>query len=107
MLPPENALQGAGAPIAAPVEISEFDALLNKEFKARDPEKQSAVHAAVRTLAEQALQASAGLISADATRTISAIIAEIDRKLSEQVNLIMHHEDFKALEGPGGASIIW
>ncbi len=98
MLPPENALQGAGAPVAAPAEMNEFDALLNKEFKARDPEKQSAVHAAVRTLAEQAL-ASTSLISSDATRTISAIIAEIDRKLSEQVNLIMHHEDFKALEG--------
>jgi len=90
MLPPENALQGAGAPAAAPAEINEFDALLNKEFKARDPEKQSAVQAAVRTLAEQAL-ASTSLISSDATRTISAIIAEIDRKLSEQINLIMHH----------------
>jgi len=98
MLPPENAAQGAGAAAAAPAEMSEFDALLNKEFKARDPEKQSAVHAAVRTLAEQALS-SASLISTDATRTISAIIAEIDRKLSEQINLIMHHEDFKALEG--------
>jgi len=98
MLPPENAVQGAGASAAAPAEMNEFDALLNKEFKARDPEKQSAVHAAVRTLAEQALS-STSLISSDATRTISAIIAEIDRKLSEQVNLIMHHEDFKALEG--------
>src|SRR5271154_4597118 len=98
MLPPENAVQGAGAPAAATAETSEFDSLLNKEFKARDPEKQSAVHAAVRTLAEQALS-SASLISTDATKTISAIIAEIDRKLSEQINLIMHHEDFKALEG--------
>jgi len=33
------------------------------------------------------------------TRTISAMVAEIDRKLSEQINLIIHHEDFKALEG--------
>jgi type VI secretion system protein ImpC len=98
MIPPENAAQGAGAPVAATAELSEFDALLNKEFKARDPEKQSAVHAAVRTLAEQALS-STSLISSDATRTISSIIAEIDRKLSEQINLIMHHEDFKALEG--------
>jgi len=98
MLPPENAVQGAGAASAAPAEMNEFDALLNKEFKARDPEKQSAVHAAVRTLAEQALS-STSLISTDATKTISAIIAEIDRKLSEQINLIMHHEDFKALEG--------
>jgi len=98
MLPPENALQGAGAPAAAPVEISEFDALLNKEFKARDPEKQSAVQAAVRGLANMAL-ANTRLISTDTVRTISAFIAEIDRKLSEQINLIMHHEDFKALEG--------
>jgi type VI secretion system protein ImpC len=97
MLPPENAAQAAGAS-AAPAEMNEFDALLNKEFKARDPEKQSAVHAAVRTLAEQALSSST-LISSDATKTISAIIAEIDRKLSEQINQIMHHEDFKALEG--------
>jgi type VI secretion system protein ImpC len=98
MLPPENAAQGAGAAAAAPAEMNEFDALLNKEFKARDPEKQTAVHAAVRTLAEQALS-STSLISTDATKTISAIIAEIDRKLSEQINLIMHNEDFKALEG--------
>ncbi|HXR06829.1 MAG TPA: type VI secretion system contractile sheath large subunit [Candidatus Acidoferrum sp.] len=80
------------------MEISEFDALLNKEFKARDPEKQSAVQAAVRGLANMAL-ANTRLISTDTVRTISAFIAEIDRKLSEQINLIMHHEDFKALEG--------
>ena len=96
MLPPETAAQGAAA--AAPAEINEFDSLLNKEFKARDPQKQTAVQTAVRTLAQQAL-ASTKLISPDVTKTISAIIAEIDRKLSEQINLIMHHEDFKALEG--------
>jgi hypothetical protein len=27
------------------------------------------------------------------------MIAELDRKLSEQVNLILHHEDFQQLEG--------
>jgi type VI secretion system protein ImpC len=52
----------------------------------------------VRTLAQQALS-STQLISADVNKTISAMIAEIDKKLSEQINLIMHHEDFKALEG--------
>jgi len=96
MLPPETAAQGATA--AAPAEVSEFDSLLNKEFRARDVEKQTAVQGAVRTLAEMALRSST-LVSADVTRTISGIIAEIDRKLSEQINLIMHHEDFKALEG--------
>src|SRR5437868_10717648 len=96
MLPPETLAQGA-AP-AAPAEVSEFESLLNKEFKARDTLKQTAVQNAIRTLAQQPL-ASTQLISADVTRTVSAMIAEIDRKLSEQINRIMHHEDFKALEG--------
>ena len=51
-----------------------------------------------RALAEQAL-ASTQLITKDAVSTIEAIVAEIDRKLSEQINLIIHNEDFKALEG--------
>ena len=80
------------------MEASEFESLLNKEFKARDVQKKSAVQNAVRTLAEQALGATK-LISSDAIKSISALIAEIDKKLSEQINLIMHHEDFKALEG--------
>jgi type VI secretion system protein ImpC len=97
MLPPESAAQAA-SPSPATAEVNEFEALLNKEFKARDTQKQSAVQTAVRTLAQQAL-GSTKLISSDVTKTISAIIAEIDRKLTEQINLIMHHEDFKSLEG--------
>jgi len=83
---------------AAPAQISEFDALLGKELKIRDTQKQSAVQMAVRTLSQQAL-ASSQVISSDVVKTISAIIAEIDRKLSEQINKIMHHDDFKTLEG--------
>ncbi|MGD6305470.1 type VI secretion system contractile sheath large subunit, partial [Xanthomonas citri pv. citri] len=30
---------------------------------------------------------------------MQAIIAEIDRKLSEQINLIIHHTEFQQLEG--------
>jgi len=97
MMPPETAEQQRAA-AAAPEQINEFESLLNKEFRARDTQKQSAVQTAVRTLAEQALGATQ-LISGDVTRTISAMIAELDKKLSEQINLIIHHEDFKALEG--------
>ncbi len=96
MMPPETVEQRA--PAAAPEQLNEFESLLNKEFRARDTQKQTAVQTAVRTLAETAL-ASTQLISSDAPRTISAMIAELDKKLSEQINLIMHHEDFKALEG--------
>lgn len=96
MAEPTEQLQAQ--PAAATAELSEFDALLNKEFKPKTDEAKSAVKIAVQTLAEQALLAST-LISDNAIKTIEAIIAEIDRKLSEQVNLILHHEDFKALEG--------
>jgi len=94
-----DAQQQAGASPAAGAEVSEFESLLNKEFKVKaDTEKQSVVKAAVQTLAAQAISASA-LISDDAIKTIEAIIAEIDKKLSEQVNAIIHHDDFKSLEG--------
>jgi len=96
MMPPEALEQRAGA--AAPEQLNEFESLLNKEFRARDTQKQSAVQTAVRALAEQALGATQ-LISGDVTKTISGMIAELDKKLSEQINLIIHHEDFKALEG--------
>jgi type VI secretion system protein ImpC len=88
----------APVPEVQTAELTEFEALLNKEFKPKTSQAQEAIQTAVRTLAEQALQG-AQLISPDVLRTVEAMIAEIDRKLSEQINLIMHHEDFKALEG--------
>jgi len=79
------------------IEASEFEKLLKKEFKPKTDHAKEAINSAVRTLAEQAL-ADTALISEDSVRTVESIIAEIDRKLSEQINLIMHHEDFQALE---------
>ena len=73
-------------------------ALLNKEFKPKTDQARDAVEAAVQTLAQQAL-ASVTTISNDAYQTVQAIIAEIDRKLSEQVNLVIHHAEFQKLEG--------
>src|SRR2546426_12832344 len=85
-------------PAAATAEVTEFESLLNKEFKPKTDEAKSAVKQAVQTLAQQALSAST-LISDNAIKTIESIIAEIDRKLTEQVNLVLHHQDFKSLEG--------
>ena len=80
------------------VEGTEFSQLLQKEFKPKTEEAKSAVEIAVRTLASQAL-AQTKLIGADVMKSIEAMIAEIDRKLTEQVNLILHHADFQKLEG--------
>lgn len=81
-----------------PMEMSEFESLLQKEFKPKTDRAHEAVQAAVQTLAAQALEQTA-LISGDAVRTIESIVAEIDKKLTEQINLIIHHQDFQQLEG--------
>ena len=82
----------------ATAEAGEFASLLNKEFKPKTDQARDAVVQAVRTLAEQAL-VNTQIISADAYQTIESIIAQLDLKLSEQVNAIMHHPDFQQLEG--------
>ncbi len=92
--------QLAGAHPAAVTEesgLGDFAALLNREFKPKSDKARDAVQIAVQTLAEQAL-ASTTLISSDALRSISAIIAQIDAKLTEQINPILHSEDFQQLE---------
>ncbi len=83
--------------LGATQEFNEFAALLEKEFKPKSDRARDAVETAVQTLAQQAL-VDATLISDDALRTIEAMIAAIDAKLTEQVNLILHHEDFQGLE---------
>ena len=92
------ATESEASPVAATEEINEFESLLNREFKPKSDTAREAVQTAVRTLAEHALAGTA-LISKDAVSSIEAIIAELDRKLSEQVSLIIHNEDFKNLEG--------
>jgi type VI secretion system protein ImpC len=79
-------------------EVGDFDSLLKKEFRPKTDEAKEAVERAVRTLAEQALSQTK-LISADVVKSIEAIIAQLDKKLTEQINLILHHEDFQKLEG--------
>src|SRR5947207_15064535 len=90
-------LQSAQAD-ALTLEGNELSTLLQKEFKPKTDEAKGAVEQAVRTLAEQALSQTK-LISTDVVKSIEAIIAELDLKLSEQINVIMHHADFQKLEG--------
>jgi len=86
--------QGAQAAVQ---EADQFAALLQKEFKPKTDRARSEVENAVRTLAEQALRETT-VVSDDVIGTIKAIIAEIDKKLSDQVNVILHHERFQQVE---------
>ncbi|BAN98239.1 hypothetical protein E05_34730 [Plautia stali symbiont] len=76
---------------------NELSALLNKEFRPTSDQAREAVESAVKTLAQQALENTV-TISNDTYRTIQALIAEIDDKLSQQINQIIHHEEFQQLE---------
>jgi type VI secretion system protein ImpC len=91
-----NAAQAAGAPATA--EMTEFESLLKKEFKPKSDHAKAAIQSAVQTLAEQALAGTAR-ISNDTIKTIESMIAEIDRRLTQQINAIIHHADFQQLEG--------
>lgn len=87
-----------GAPSGAALEADQLGALLQKEFKPKTDRARSEVETAVRTLAEQALRETA-VVSDDVIGTIKAIIAEIDKKLTDQVNVILHNERFQQVEG--------
>jgi len=91
-----EAQKDQAAPAAA-TETDQFAALLQKEFKPKTDRARAEVENAVRTLAEQALREST-VVSDDVIGTVKAIIAEIDKKLSDQVNLILHNERFQQVE---------
>ena len=80
------------------MEASDFSSLLEKEFRPKSDRAKEAVSEAIQTMAEQAL-AGVPLISDDAVKTIESMIAALDQKLTEQVNLLLHHDDFQKIEG--------
>ena len=93
----EAVQQGATTEPAATVETNDFTMLLNKEFKPNTDAKQARIEQAVKTLAQQALE-DASVIGEDVYLTVDALKAAIDRKLTEQINAIIHHAEFQTLE---------
>src|SRR5690349_23687148 len=86
-----------GVPSGIAVEADQFAELLQKQFRPKTDGARAEVERAVRTLAEQALRESA-VVSDDVVGTIKAIIAEIDKQLTDQVNVILHNERFQQVE---------
>jgi len=76
---------------------NDFASLLRQEFKPKTDKARDAIEGAVRTLAEQALQ-DAALVSGDVLATIEGLIAQLDAKLSEQINHVLHHPEFQSVE---------
>jgi type VI secretion system protein ImpC len=93
----ETTLNPASALEGIEFQGGEFASLLNKEFRPKSDDAKSAVEQAVLTLAQQAL-VNTTLISSDVMVSIEAMIAELDKRLSTQVNAILHHADFQQVE---------
>ena len=94
----EQLAEAGAAAEAKTLDAGDFASLLSKEFKPKSERAKEEVETAVRTLAEQVLSR-ADVVSDDVSQTIKAYIAEIDRKLSEQLNHVMHSAEFQQLEG--------
>ena len=78
------------------VTIDNLESLLESAFRPHSDEAKLAVRVEVATLAEQ-LVTTAMTTSDDAIKTNEALVAEIDHKLSEQINKILHHDTFRTL----------
>ncbi len=62
-----------------------------------EPSAEPLATAALRELARAAPRY-ARFIGTDPRRSIAAIVAEIDRQLAEQINLVLHHPEFQQIE---------
>ena len=89
--------QEAAVAEAEAVAVDDFAALLRKEFKPNNDARGQRIEQAVKTLAQQAL-ADTQIVGDDVFTTVDAMKAAIDRKLTEQINHIIHHPDFQKLE---------
>ena len=78
-------------------EPDEFAALLKQSFKPRNERAASEVESAVATLVTTAL-ADTTLLKDDVLDTLEAMIAAIDKQLSDQVNEILHAPEFQQIE---------
>src|SRR5215475_4369740 len=78
-------------------EADEFSALLKQTFKPRTERAATEIENAVSTLVEQAL-ADTSLVKTDVIDTIEEMIAQLDRKLSAQMNEILHAPEFQQIE---------
>jgi type VI secretion system protein ImpC len=79
------------------IEVTEIYALFEREVGLRPEHERKDYQEALQVLALQAL-ANPIFVGRDVVKSIEAIIAELDRTLSQQINLIMHQPEFRRLE---------
>ena len=94
---PEQEAQSASTPAPALAEADDFSTLLKQKFKPRNKVAEDEVNNAVETLIATALADSA-IVKEDVLDTIEEMIAALDRKLTAQMNEILHAPEYQKLE---------
>jgi len=90
----ETQAPASGEPLT---ELDEFSDILRQTIKPRSDVAAKEVDNAVVALVREAMNDQT-VIADDVIDTIDAILGKIDKKLSSQMNEILHHEEFQKLE---------
>lgn len=78
-------------------ELSEFADILNQTIKPRSDSVAQEVDSAIVSMVREALDDQT-VVTEDVIDTVDAILAKLDKKLSDQMNAILHNEAFQTLE---------
>ncbi len=77
--------------------LSEFSDILKQTIKPRSEVAAKEVDNAVVALVREAMNDQT-LVAEDVIDTVDAMLAKLDKKLSDQMNAVLHHEEFQAIE---------
>ncbi|EBA05586.1 type VI secretion system contractile sheath large subunit [Sagittula stellata] len=90
--------EGAGGAVAESVnELAEFSDILKQTIKPRTDVAEREVDNALVALVREALDDQT-IIEDDVIDTLDAMLAKLDKKLSDQMNAILHQEEFQHFE---------
>lgn len=78
-------------------ELDQFSEMLRQTIKPRTKEASDEVDNAISALVKQVM-GDQELVSDDVLETVHATIASLDKKLSDQMNAILHHPEFQKIE---------
>jgi type VI secretion system protein ImpC len=85
--------------LEVPAEVDdELRGMLQRSFRPRTNEAADAVQIAVKTLLAFS-RSSKVVVHEDVVQTIEQMVAELDRKISRQLTVVLHSEPFQRLEG--------
>jgi type VI secretion system protein ImpC len=92
----EQAVQNDLDDLSIKAEVMDL-ARVTPAFRPQSERARNDIEDALRVSAQWALE-NTRLVSDDAVKTLQALVSEIDRTLTEQIDLILHHESFQKLE---------